>query len=105
MTKIDKEAEIQKAIAEKRRATIEWKNIIRIENVEESSSSSSMSMYNLDSDREDSEVPSHQSPTLIEDPLPEHLKEVHSSPIMKKIMSQRHSVIHEEQNLSTYNIE
>ena len=54
MTKIDKEEEIKKAIAEKNRATIEWKNIIRIEDVEESSSSSSMSMYSLDCDGEDS---------------------------------------------------
>ena len=36
MTKIDKEAEIKKAIVEKSRAIIEWKNIIRIEDVEES---------------------------------------------------------------------
>ena len=59
MTNIDKDAEIKKAIAKKNRAAIEWKNIIRVEDVEESSSSSSMSMYNLDSDREDLEVPSH----------------------------------------------
>ena len=40
MTKIDKEAKIKKAIAEKRKDAIEWKNIIRIKDVEESSSSS-----------------------------------------------------------------
>ena len=105
MIKIDKEAEIMKAIAEKSRATIEQQNIIKIEEVEESSSSSSMPMYNLDSDKEDSEVPSRRSPTLIEAPLPEHLEEVHSSPVMEKIPSERHSVIHEEENPSSYNIE
>ena len=52
MTKIDKETKIKKAIAEKSRVLIEWKNIVRIEDVEESSSSYSMSMYNLDSERE-----------------------------------------------------
>ena len=59
----------------------------------------------LDSDQEDSVVPSHRSPTLIEDPLPEHLKEVNISPVMKKNPSERHSVIHEEENPSSYNIE
>jgi hypothetical protein len=56
MTKIHKEAESKRAIVEKNRAASEQKNIIRIEDVEESSSSSSMSMYILDSDREDSKV-------------------------------------------------
>ena len=65
MIKVDKEAEIQKAIAEKNRASIEKKNIIRIKDVEESSSSSSMSMYNLYSEKEDSEVPSRRSPTFL----------------------------------------
>jgi hypothetical protein len=47
MTKVDKEAKIQKTIAEKSRVVIEWKNIIKIKDEEESSSSSSsMSMYN-----------------------------------------------------------
>ena len=64
--------------------------------MEESSSSSSMSMNNLDSNIEDSEVPSRQSPTLIEAPLPKHLEEVHSSPATEKILSKRHSVVHEE---------
>ena len=88
MTKLDKEEEIQKAIAEKSRAAIERKNIIRIEDEEESSSSSSMSMYNLDSDKEDSDVPCHRSPTLIlqDAPILVHLEEVHSSPVTKKIM-------------------
>ena len=66
-----------------------------------------MSMYSLDSDKEDSDVPSHRSPTLIlqDAPLPMHLEEVHSSPAMEKISSERHSVIQEEENPSSYNIE
>ena len=57
--------------------------MIRIKDEEESSSSSSMSMYKLDLNREDSEVPSHRSPTLImqDIPLPRQLEEVHSSPV------------------------
>ena len=54
MTKIDKEVEIKKSIVEKCIASIEKKNIIRIEDVEESSSSSSISMYNLETNKEDS---------------------------------------------------
>ena len=58
MFKIDKEAEIKRAIEEKNATASEQKNLIRIEDVEESSSSSSISMYSIDSDREISEVPS-----------------------------------------------
>ena len=58
MTQVDKEAKIQNAIAGKRRATIERKNHIRIEDGEESSLSSSMFMNILDSNEEDSDVPS-----------------------------------------------
>ena len=59
----------------------------------------------LDSDQEDSDVPSNRSPTLIEDSFLEQLEEVHSSPVMEKILSERHLVIHEEENSSSYNIE
>ena len=104
MSKIDKEAEIKRSIEEKNRAGSEWKNIIKIEDAEESSSSSSMSMYSIDSYQEDSEVPSHRTPTLIEAQLLEN-QEVHSSPTMEKILSERHSVIHEEENHLSYNIE
>ena len=83
MIQIDKEAEIQKVKVEKRKDDIEWRNIIRIEDKEEESSSSLMSMYRLDSNREDSDVPSHQSPTAIlhDAPLPMHVENVHTSPI------------------------
>ena len=83
MTQVDKEAEIQKAKAEKNKVAIERRNIVRVKDEEEGSSSSSLSMYNLDSDNEDSDVPSHRSPTIIlhDAPLPIHLEEVHSSPV------------------------
>jgi hypothetical protein len=42
---------------------------------------------------------------LIKDPLPEHLEEFHSSLVTEKISSERHLVIHEEENPSSYNIE
>ena len=50
MIKIDKEAKIKRAIVENNRDASEQKNIIRVKDVEESSSSYSMSMYILDSD-------------------------------------------------------
>ena len=84
MTKIDKEVEIKRAIEEKNRAVSERKNLIKIKDVEESSSSSSMPMYTIDYDREDSEVPSCRTPTLIDAQLPKNQEEVHSSPTMEK---------------------
>ena len=64
-------------------------------------------MYNLDLDGEDSNVPSHRSPAVIvhDAPLPMHLEEVHSSPIMEKVLSERHSMDQEEYHPSSYNIE
>ena len=105
MSKIDKEAKIKRAIEEKNRDASEWKNLIRIEDVEESSSSSSMSMYSIDSDQEYSKVPSRRSPTLIEDQILENREEVHSSPTTEKIPFERNSIIQEEENPSSYNIE
>jgi hypothetical protein len=86
---------------------MEWNNPIRVEDYEESSSSSSMSMYNLDSDGEYSKVPSNQSPTIVlhDAPLPMHLEEVHSSHITEKVPFERHYVIQEEDHPSSYNIE
>jgi len=64
-------------------------------------------MYNLDSNGEYSNVPSHQSPTIIihDAPLPIHMEEVHSSPIMENVSSKSYLVIHEEVHPSSYNIE
>ena len=58
MSQIDKEGETKKSIEQKNIIASEKKNLIRIEDVEESSSSSSMSMNSIDFDGEDSEVPS-----------------------------------------------
>lgn len=54
MSKVDKEAETKRAIEEKNKVASERKNLVRIEDVEESSSSYSMSMYNIDSNIESS---------------------------------------------------
>ena len=91
MSQVDKEEEIQKSIVHKIRVVIERKNLIKIEDEEESTSSSSMPMYNLHSNKEDSDMPSYQSPTMIlqDDPLPMHLEEVHSSPFTKKVLFER----------------
>ena len=62
-------------------------------------------MYSIYFDREDSKIPSHQSPNLIEAQIPEKQEEVHSSPTMEKILSKRHSIIQEEEYPSSYNIE
>jgi hypothetical protein len=66
-----------------------------------------MSMYSLNLYKEDSDIPSHRSPTVIahDAPLPMNLEEVHSSPVMEKISSERNSVIQEEDHPSIYNIE
>ena len=95
-----KRREIQKSNTEEKKSTIEQRNIIWVEDEEEGPSSLLMPMYILDSDQEDSYIPSHQSPTVIvhDAPLPMHLEEVHSSPFMENIPSERHSMIQEEEN-------
>ena len=105
MSNVDKDAEIKKSIEEKNKVASEQNNLIKIEDEEESSSSSSMSIYIIDSDQEDSKVPSYQSPTLNEVQIPEIHDEVHSSPTTEKNPSERHSVIQEEENTLSYNIE
>ena len=64
-------------------------------------------MYNLNSDKEDSDVASHRYPTVIvnDAPLPMHLEEAHSWPVTEKILSERHPGIQEEDNPLNYNIE
>ena len=71
-------------MAQKNSDSIEWKDPIRTKDREESPSSSFVNI--LDLDHEDSVVPSHRSPTLIEAPLLEHLEEFHSSPVMKNFI-------------------
>jgi hypothetical protein len=97
MIQIDKEGERQKPKMEKNKAATKRKILPKVKYYEEGSSSSSMSMCILDSDREDSYVTSNQSPTIDfhDAPLPMHMEEVYSSPITKKVPSKRHSLIQE----------
>ena len=66
-----------------------------------------MSMYSLNADKEDLDIPSHRSPTIIvhDGLLPMHLEAIHSSSITEKIPSERNSMIQEEEHPSNYNIE
>ena len=107
LVQIDKEIEIQKSKLEKNKVALEQRNPIMIKDCEEGSSSSSMSMHNLDSNGDDLYFPSNQSPIVVihDAPLLMHLEEVHSSPITEKVSSEMHSVIQEEDHPSTYNIE
>ena len=106
MIQIDKEVERQNSKLEKNKVAIEWRNPIRIDGCEEDSSSSSMSIYILNSDEEGSYGLSNQSPTIVihDAPLPLHMEEVHSSPITEKVLSERHFLIQEEDHPSSYNI-
>ena len=82
MSQIDKEAEQKKAIEVKSKTSSGKLNIVRIDD-EESSSSSSMSLYNIESNEKHSEVWSQRT-TMIENQVPEQLEEVHSSPTTDK---------------------
>ena len=65
-----------------------------------------MSLYNIESDRKDSEVSSRRSPTLVEAQVPDKPEEVHSSPTTDKNQSERHSQVQqEEEDPSSYNID
>ena len=72
---------------EKNKASMEWKIPLRVEDYEQGSSSSYMSMYNLDYNEEDSDVPSNRSTTIFlhDAPLMMHAEEVHSSAINEKV--------------------
>lgn len=65
MIQIDREAEQKKAIEVKCKASGGKMNIVRIDD-EESSSSSSMSLYNIELNEKHSEVSSRRTPTMIE---------------------------------------
>ena len=66
MSKVEKEAELKRTIEEKHKVASERDNVVRIEVEEESSPSSSMSMYSIESDKKGLEVSSCQSPTVLE---------------------------------------
>ena len=105
MSQIDKEEKLKRAIEVKHKDSSEQVNIVRIED-EESSSSSSMSLYNIESDRKDLEVSSHRSPTLLEAQVPDKPEEVHNSLTRDKNQSERHSQVQQqEEDPSSYNID
>ena len=105
MSQIDKEAEQKKAIEVKCKTSGGKLSIVRIDD-EESSSSSSMSLYNIESNEKHSEVSSRRTPTMIENQVPEQLDEVHSSPTADKNQFERHSQVQqEEEDQLNYNID
>ena len=105
MSQIDKEVEQKKAIEVKSKASSEKLNIVRIDD-EDSSSSSLMSLYNIESNKKHSEVSSQRTPTMIENQVPKQLEEVHSSPTTHKNQSERHSQVQqEEEDPLNYNID
>lgn len=65
MIQIEKEVERQKSKMERNKDAMEWKILPRVEDYEGDSSSSSMSMYNFDSNGEDSEFLSNQTPIVV----------------------------------------
>lgn len=73
-------------------------NVVRIED-EESSSSSSMSLYNIEFDGKDSEVSSRKTPTLLESQVPDKPEEVHNSQTIDKNHSKRHSQVQQEEEI------
>ena len=105
MSQIDKEAEQKKAMEEKSKVSSERLNIVSI-NDEESSSSSSMSLYNIESHGKDLEISSQRTATLVENQVPKQLEEAHSYSTTDKNQSERHSQVHqEEEDPLSYNID
>ena len=105
MSELDKEGNLKRSLELKHKVSSEQVNIVRIED-EESSSSSSMSLYNIESDKKESEESSHRSLTLVEAQIPDKPKEVHSSTTTDKNPSKRHSQVQEEEeDPSSYNID
>ena len=96
MSQTDKDVELERAIEVKSKVSSERMNVVRIED-EESSSSSSMSLYNIESDGKDSEVSSRQTPTSIETQVLDKPKEVHSSLTTDKNQFERHSQVRQEE--------
>ena len=107
MMQVDKEVERLRAKGEKNKATIEHEILQRVKYYERELSSSSISMYSLDSGEEGSEFLSSHTPTVVrhDTPLPMHEEEIDSSPISKKVPFERHSTVPEENHPSSYNIE
>ena len=64
-------------------------------------------MYILDSNEEGSQFLSSNTPTIVrhDTPLLMHEEEINSSPISKKVPSERHSTVPKEDHPSSYNFE
>ena len=95
MIQVDKESERQRENIDKNKATIEWNILPRVKDCEEELSSSSISMYSLDSGEEGSNFLSSHTPTIVRHntPLLMDEEEVDSSPITKKVHSERHLLV------------
>ena len=105
MSQVDKEAEQKKAIVVQCKVSSRRLNIVSIDD-EESSSSSSMSLYNIEPHGKGLEVSSRRTLTMVENQVPEQLEDVHSSLTVDKNQSERHSQIQqEEEDPLSYNID
>ena len=108
MIKVDKEAEIQKVDNERSKSIIEQKMLPRIDDQDKDISSSSLSMYGIDSDDEGIEFVSIQTPSIIIKitPPPMNDEEINNSPITEKIPPERHcsvnSMVLKEEHPSSY---
>ena len=102
MSQIDKEAEQKKAIEVKSKTSSGKLSIVRIDD-EESSSSSSFSLYNIESNEKHLEVSSRRTPTMIENQISEQLDEVYSSSTTDKNQSERHYQVQQEEEEDSFN--
>jgi hypothetical protein len=111
MIQVDKEVERQKVDIERSKAITKRKMLPRINDQDKDTSSSSVSMYDIDFDDEGTEFVSSQTPSIVRQitPLRINDEEINSSPITEKIPSKRHcfvnSMIIKEEHPSSYNIE
>ena len=107
MMQVDKESKRQMAKIEKNKVTIKRNTLPRVEDYEENLSSSSISMYILDSREECLEFLSIWNPTIVihGTPLSLHEEEICISSFTKKFPSERHLVVLEDDHPSSYNIE
>lgn len=105
MPQIDKEEEKKKDIKVNSKTLSGKLSIVRIDD-KESSSSSSMSLYNIESNEKHSEVSSQRTPTMIENQVPEQLDEFYSSLTADKNQFERHSQIQQaKEDQLNYNID
>ena len=92
MIQIDKEVERKNDDIERSKSIIERKMIPRIDDHYQDTSSSSISMYNLDYDDEGTEFVSIRTPSVVRQitPPPMNEEEINNSPVTEKIPFERH---------------